>query len=240
MPKLGELDPRLRAAISKVTGLRPRRVIDHILAHGVVTTEDLARMGYNHAPRAARDVRECGIPLVTTRVTGSDGRSMAAYTFGAPDQVVGGKLAGRQVLPKELRDRLHGLQGGRCATCSHAYEARYLQVDHRVPYEVAGEAASPAETERFMVLCGSCQRKKSWSCEHCANWETKGVAMCESCFWANPLDYSHLAGERVRHLILTFSGAEADAFDKVRAAVGVHAFAAAARRAVLSASAAKR
>ena len=45
--------------LKSVEARRPRTVIDHILAHGYVTTEDLKeRYGYNHPPRAARDVRE--------------------------------------------------------------------------------------------------------------------------------------------------------------------------------------
>lgn len=47
-----------------VTAKRPRTVIKHILEHGYITTEELReKYGYNHPPRAARDVREQGIPL---------------------------------------------------------------------------------------------------------------------------------------------------------------------------------
>lgn len=47
----------LRAA----TGRRSRIVIEHILKHGFITTEELSeRYGYGHPPRAARDVREQG------------------------------------------------------------------------------------------------------------------------------------------------------------------------------------
>lgn len=46
---------RCRAVKAK----RPRTVIEHILEHGYITTEELrTRYGYNHPPRAARDVRE--------------------------------------------------------------------------------------------------------------------------------------------------------------------------------------
>lgn len=220
MPRVDELDPALQAAIANVTGLRPRRVIEHILAHGQVTTEDLQRMGYEHPPRAARDVRECGVPLVTTRVVGASGKKIAAYTFGDPSKVEYHKLEGRQVLPSELRDALFAAQGGRCAACNHRYDVRYLQVDHRVPYEVAGEGAAPEEVARFMLLCGSCQRKKSWSCEHCANWSAKKPAICASCFWADPTGYRHIAGEQIRSLTITFAGTDANAFDELREQVG--------------------
>ncbi len=61
-----DIDPELQPLIDGVTALRPRRVLDHILKHGHITTAELtSEYGYNHPPRAARDVREHGIPLVT-------------------------------------------------------------------------------------------------------------------------------------------------------------------------------
>ena len=54
--------------LRSVTARRPKTVIDHILQHGFVTTEELRDLyGYNHPPRGARDVRELGIPLETFR-----------------------------------------------------------------------------------------------------------------------------------------------------------------------------
>lgn len=38
---------------------RARTVIDHILKHGQITTQEIKdTYGYNHPPRTARDVRE--------------------------------------------------------------------------------------------------------------------------------------------------------------------------------------
>lgn len=66
--------------LASVNAKRPRTVIQHILEHGFITSQELKELyGYNHPPRAVRDVREYGIPLVTYRVTGTDGRSIAAY-----------------------------------------------------------------------------------------------------------------------------------------------------------------
>jgi hypothetical protein len=234
MPKLEDLDPRLQAAIKTVTGKRPLRVIQHILEHGIVTTEDLAKMGYNHAPRAARDVRECGVPLTTTRVAATDGKSIGAYTFGDPSSVENHKLGGRQVLPKELRDRLLAAQGGRCAVCSQIHDRRYFQVDHRVPYEIAGDSSDPANTQDFLALCATCQRRKSWSCEHCANWGLRNVSTCRTCIWADPLNYKHIATEDARSLTLVFAGSDAALYDQVRTRVGAANLPTAARRAVLA------
>ena len=53
-----EYSPEFLARLRAVTNLRPKRVIDHILEHGFVTTEELRIIyGYDHPPRAARDVR---------------------------------------------------------------------------------------------------------------------------------------------------------------------------------------
>ena len=81
--------------LKSVTAKRPRTVIQHILKHGSITTEELSELyGYDHAPRAARDVRELGIPLVTFRVEGKSGRKIASYRFGdRPKFVVAGTAA---------------------------------------------------------------------------------------------------------------------------------------------------
>ena len=74
--------------LNAVGAKRPRTVIQHILAHGFVTSQELKDMyGYNHPPRAAWDVRELGIPLVTYRVDGADGRKITAYRFGDPNEI---------------------------------------------------------------------------------------------------------------------------------------------------------
>ena len=53
--------------IRSVTSKRPKTVIDHILKNEFITTEELKNLyGYNHPPRAVRDVREHGIPIETS------------------------------------------------------------------------------------------------------------------------------------------------------------------------------
>ncbi len=61
---------------------RAKFVIDKILEKGYCSTEDLKNAGYEHAPRAARDVREAGIPLITFKIKDSNGKHIAAYKFG--------------------------------------------------------------------------------------------------------------------------------------------------------------
>ena len=98
-----------------VKGKRPRIVIDHILEHGYVTTEQLKDIyGYNHPPRAARDVRDQGIPLETYRVTGKDGRKIAAYRFGDPSKTRFSRLSGRTALTRHLKNDLIKKHGEKC------------------------------------------------------------------------------------------------------------------------------
>jgi hypothetical protein len=90
--------------IKAVTNKRARFVLDSIVRNGVVTTEEINNAGYEHPPRAARDVRELGFPLKTIKVKHTNGRSIAAYKFDE-GELQAGKI-GRCVLPKKLRDEI--------------------------------------------------------------------------------------------------------------------------------------
>lgn len=208
---VADLPPKLIEALQKVTAKRARTVIDHILKHGHITTEELKQdYLYDHPPRAARDVREQGIPLETFSLKGAHGRSIAAYRFGDLSKIEGHKLGGRRIFSKLLKTDLYAKQDGRCTICYQLYEHRYLQVDHRVPYEVAGDRVSdPSNPTAFMLICGSCQRSKSWSCEHCENWKKiKDPGTCTTCYWGSPEQYTHLAMHLMRRELLTWSGQE--------------------------------
>ena len=198
-----------------VTAKRAKTVIDHILKHGSITTEELRdKYGYDHPPRAARDVREQGIPLETFRVTGSHGRKIGAYKFGDPAKVKGGKLGGRKAWPKNFKDTLVELYGSRCGVCCTEYQPRYLQIDHRVPYEVGGDSGGELEPAEFMLLCGSCNRAKSWSCEHCKNWKKDHLPeVCQTCYWATPENYAHIALRLIRRLDVAWTGDEVPEYE---------------------------
>ena len=216
-----EVDPRILALCGKVTAKRPRTVIDHILQHGHITTEELQRLyGYDHPPRAARDVRESGVPLETFRITSErTGRQIAAYRFGDPAKIRRGRIEGRKAFSKPFRNALIARYGSRDAITGQRMDARYLQIDHRVPYEVAGEEVhDEANLEEYMLLDGSSQRAKSWSCEQCNNWKSEhNTEVCRSCFWAFPEEYSHVAGEQVRRIYVEWRGSEVDAFQRLQA-----------------------
>ena len=214
--------PRLPAEFLKklksVTAKRARTVIDHLLKYGFITTEELSsKYGYDHPPRAARDVREQGIPLETFRVTAANGRSIGAYRFGDPSQIRAGRSGGRVAWPKQFKEQLVELSGARCGICMTGFEARYLQIDHRVPFEVGGDPAGDIRLTDFMLVCGSCNRAKSWSCEHCPNWrETHDDSVCRSCYWGSPEDYSHVALRLIRRLDVTWTESEVEHFEQLR------------------------
>lgn len=190
---------------------RARIVVEQITEHGHITTKRLQEeFGYDQPPRAARDVREAGVPLDTEMVT-VDGKRTAKYTFGDPDAITAGRLSGRRIYPKQLKRSLYEAHGGVCCICNASYESRYLQIDHRVPYEVAGEIdeLNGDPDSQFLLLCASCNRKKSWSCEHCENIETRDVEVCERCYWASPEDYDHVALRPERRVEFALQGEDA-------------------------------
>jgi hypothetical protein len=203
--------------LKSIKAKRAKTVIDHILAHGHITTEELKTVyGYDHPPRAARDVREQGIPLETFRVAGSQGRSIAAYRCADPSSSRQGVLSGRKVFSKEFKKTLVELAGCQCGICLTKYEACYLQIDHRVPYGIGGEKSGELTPDDFQLICGSCNRAKSWSCEHCRNSETeRHVHVCRSCYWASPQSYKHIALRLIRRLDVTWEGKETVEYDRL-------------------------
>jgi hypothetical protein len=221
------LPPEVVELLKSVSSKRARVVIDHILEHGFITTEELnKRYGYEHPPRAARDVREAGIPLETFRVKSSDDRWIAAYRFGDFSKIQRGRLAGRKAFPKRLKSELYEIGGGKCAVCSGDFELRYLQIDHRIPYEVAGNVANLEwKTDEHMLLCGSCNRAKSWSCEHCANWlNDQSSQVCSTCYWANPENYVHIALREIRRLDILWDEHEIQTYERLKRLAQKHDF----------------
>lgn len=207
--------------LSAVKGKRSRTVVDHILKHGYISTEELKeKYGYDHPPRAVRDVREQGIPIETFAIDGSHGRKIAAYRFGDPASVRGSSHRGRIAVPKSIKKALLERCGERCAICRGAFSPTQLQVDHCVPYEVAGEGAGKnAVAEDHMLVCGSCNRAKSWTCEHCTNWSRDRQAqVCLTCYWASPAKYDHIASEAIRRVELVWQGTEVHDHQSISAA----------------------
>lgn len=212
---IGDYPPEFLKLLESVDAKRPRTVIDHILKHGEITTEDLKTIyGYNHPPRAIRDVREQGIPIVMFRVTGADGRKIAAYKFGNPADVRATQLSGRTAFSANLKKALIERFGSRCNIYLEPFPVRELQIDHRVPFEIMGDNDMSADDlSQYMLLSPSANRAKSWSCEHCPNWHRKAVSVCRTCYWAYPESYQHIATRDIRRLDLLWCGDEVADYD---------------------------
>lgn len=210
-----------RNRLNSITDKRPSTAIQHIIEHGFITTEELTNTyGYEHPPRAARDVRERGVNLETYRVKSSDGRNIAAYRFGNPifiDNKIS-KVAGRTALTQVLKKALIEKYGAVCFVYLQPMEERLLQIDHRIPYEIGGEQEDNVDC--YMLLSPSANRAKSWTCEHCPNWTRKDMEFCSNCFWAHPENYTHIAGRKERQIVITFTDNEIEDYNRLINLVG--------------------
>lgn len=208
--------------LSSVKSKRPKTVIEHILKHGFITSQELKNLyGYNHPPRAIRDVREHGIPIITYTTTGTDGRKIAAYKFGDPKDTSSNisKNLGRTVLSKSIKSALIEKYGPKCFIYLENIDEKDLQIDHRIPYEISGEI-DESNIDNFMLLSPSANRAKSWTCEHCSNWEEKNIEFCIKCFWSHPENYEHIAGNSIRIINRYFSGNEIEDYNKLISLAG--------------------
>lgn len=215
------LDEAMLALCLSVDAKRARTVINHILEHGIITNEELSDLyGYDHPPRAIRDVRENGIPLITHSVTSpKTGRRMGAYTFDDISKIKAGRVGGRKAFSKQFKQELLTLYGSRNTITGEILDERYLQIDHRIPYEISGDDINPLNPNDFMLLDASSNRAKSWSCEHCDNFLKKhDPQICKTCFWASPESYLHIAEIQSRRVELVWTGNDVKLFDRLSVA----------------------
>jgi hypothetical protein len=123
-------------------------------------------------------------------------------------------LSGRTGLSKQIKDELIKRHGCKCFIYLEEIDKRELQIDHRVPFEIDGEPK--LEPENFMLLCGSANRAKSWSCEHCENWNhIKDKSICLSCYWAYPENYVHTAMRQIRRIDLMWEGEDIEMYERL-------------------------
>lgn len=93
-----------------------------------------------------------------------------------------------------------------------------MQADHRVPYEICGDEIDfQKNTHDYMLLCSSCNRSKSWSCEHCENWQTaKDKEVCLNCYWGMPENYDHITLEKIRRLEIVWQNEEISFWEAIK------------------------
>ena len=209
LPSGEEISKDFYDKLKSVKGKRARFVIDKIIQDGSCSTEDLKDAGYEHAPRAKRDVVEAGIPIINDKGVDRSGRRMAVYKFGDWEEYKSknslAKTKGRNNLTDRLKQKLITENGSVCALYGEEYPEALLQTDHRVPFEIGGDPDDMMDTSKFMLLSPSANRAKSWACEHCINWTEKDITMCETCYYASPEDYMHIAGNEERCLDVVLS-----------------------------------
>ncbi len=207
-----KIPPEFIARIHTVTNKRARLVLDRIAEHGSITTEELKEIGYDHPPRARMDAIDLGFPMRTTRVKSRDGKkNIASYSFDLSAKLEKKDRQGRLALPKKLREAIIAQGGNKCELCGATHD---LQVDHRVPYQVAGESLKE-DAAPYMALDGSCNRRKSWACEHCKNFiQIRKVKICKQCYWANSQEHKHVAMQPIRRVDVVWQADECAAFDQ--------------------------
>lgn len=213
-PKIRELAERV---IAEGKNKRAIAVLEVLLDKGAISTDDIQALGYNHPPRAVGDVRDAGIPLITGSATSQTGKRMAVYTFGRPSDVQDGRVGGRSALPRAFKLKLLQRYGAIDCVTGAKLDERILQIDHRIPYRIAGDVGlADHNVDDYMLLDASSQRAKSWSCEHCPNMHRRELATCRTCFWAWPESYTHIATVEQRRVELVWQGDEVAAYDALR------------------------
>ncbi|GAB3660655.1 hypothetical protein GCM10027589_22450 [Actinocorallia lasiicapitis] len=187
---------------------RAAKALELILERGTVTTGDLKAAGYDHPPRAIRDLKDAGFHIESKIVT-VGGRRMSRYTM--VDTISEG-FAQRRPISSVFRSRLFDAHGYRCAVCGGEFVGRMLQADHRVPFHIGGDPEVFA-IQDFMPVCGSDNRAKSMSCETCPNWTIRDRITCETCYWHDPESYEHVATAQERRLTITAQGSDVRVID---------------------------
>ncbi len=212
-----KLDPELLQYIDQVLlvcSARGAYVINHIIKHGSITSEEIRNEGYVHGARAVGDVRDNGLPLITNKTKSSDGRSIAKYIFGSPSDIKRHKYGGRVNFPSSLKKQLVERDGLVCKISQQELPETELQIDHRTPYYISGDIVGERKLDDFMLLSRSMQRAKSWDCENCTNiLEHFDTDICKSCYWAYPEKYTHVAMKEMRSINITWEDKEVASYD---------------------------
>jgi hypothetical protein len=188
---------------------RARKAVEFMLEKGSVTTGDLKAAGYDHPPRAVRDVKDAGL-VVESRLVNVEGIRMSRYTLV---DSISGVFLQRRPISHALRRELFETHGHRCTVCGGVFITRMLQADHRIPFAIGGDPEP--ELENYMPLCSSDNRAKSMSCERCPNWSVRDLETCKTCYWHDPEKYSHVATLDERRLTITARGSDVGSIDQL-------------------------
>lgn len=200
---------------------RAKALAELLIEKGKVSTKEIREMlNEEHPPSAARDLKDLGIPIKMTWGS-SNGRRYGIYEFDNPDLLENNILRGRQYFPKSLKSNLIKRDGERCNISNINFKSQYLQIDHRIPYRLAGENGLPKDhPEDFQLLSAASQKQKSKICEgECQNFKSvKNPEICKDCYWAYPEDYNHIATQQIRVLNVGFLDKDVELFERIKSA----------------------
>jgi DNA adenine methylase len=209
----------IQALCSAVTKHRAKGVVTTILDRGFVTKDQIeVDLGQAHAPRAAQDVKDEGIPLSNQKFKYPDQSNGSYYIFDLDKDAQEGKTGGRKPFPKSFKRLLLEHYGPVHAFTGEPFPEGMLSIDHRVPYAVQGDGDNRDPSD-FMLIDATYQRRKSFACEKCPNLNERDVSVCKRCYWASPSDYDHSATHPIRQTLLSWNGkGELDDFNRIKLA----------------------
>ncbi len=215
--KLGlpEIDEEEWRKVIPKLGQRARIVLNRILDHGDCSTEWLQEQGYDHAPRAAQDLKDAGVPLKSHKkdTNSKTGNRMSSYYL--PDRKPSEVKAGRKQPPKKFKKDLIKKYGQKDQFTGQETAGHELTMDHRTPYDVGGDP-DIFDVKDWMLLGASSQQRKKHACSNCENQKTiKDPAICRRCYWAYPEDFDHVAMENLRRIDVEFRGSDVDKYNQL-------------------------
>ena len=122
----------------KTIPLRPKRVLEYLLKKGEVSTYQLGKLGYDQPPRAAMDLKDIGVKLVTkSSKHPKTGNRMVIYMLD--DDQSNTFAPGRKAFPKNFKQEIIDRDDSKCILCDKLYSSRFLQIDHKIPFILGGE-----------------------------------------------------------------------------------------------------
>ena len=107
-----------------------------------------------------------------------------------------------------------------CRICGAKMSGPNLRPDHRVPAQFGGSPENFIGEEwmqQFQALCAVCNYEKREACKRCPNWIARNIETCNSCYWASPDNYDHMATEaKTASDILKWSRAQLAFRERIR------------------------
>jgi hypothetical protein len=166
------------------------------------------------------DVQDTGLPIVTSETKDENNKDILSYKFAEEGKISFLREQDRKHFSKDFKDHLIEKHGSICCICLIKEESGHLQIGQRIPYGVLDEIQYKKEKEKnYFLLCGSCNRSKSLSCDTCKNYkEIKDPNVCKSCYWASPEKYNHIAMKKEGRIELVFTEELMETYNKIKSA----------------------